>query len=233
MKTIDPRGSRRIAAPMAAASTFMATEVLVAGCGGGGSQTVEPPSDPLVAGWAAFEARDYISARVHFSDARAAHPGTAEPLTGLGWSLMNLSPDSLAAAVSRFDQATALDAGATDARAGRSAAERALATRTAAGATAGTHDSLAIASADAVLALLPAWQFAHRAAIDWRDLRLIIAEASFARRDYVRANLEVVNLGGTAVDPGAPNFADAFLAQLETLEAAIQGARRNAGSAGH
>src|SRR6185436_16440291 len=129
-------------------------------------------------------------------------------LTGLGWSLVNLSSDSLVAAVSRFDEALALDAGATDARAGRSAAEHALATRATIGTAAGTHDSLAIASADAVLALLPAWQFAHRPTIDWRDLRLIIAQASFARGDYVRANLEVVNLGGTAVDPASPDFAD-------------------------
>jgi len=239
MTAIGPPGHRRVPASLATASTLVASLVLLAGCGGGGGGgTVAPPADPLAAGWAAFEAGDYVQARAHFADARAANPGTAEPLTGLGWSLMSLSPDSLTAAVSRFGQAIAIDAGATDPLAGRAAAERALATRTIVTTTAGTHDSLAIASADAVLALALHWEFPHRSTIDWHDLRLIIAEASFARRDYARANLEVVNLGRTAVDPDAPGFADAFLSQLESLEDTLEGARPRGyagygGSAGH
>ena len=226
MRSSRPRPGARVFRPGSAGAVTAVLAItlagLAAGCGGGGAGTTQPPPvDPIVAGWTAFESGDFAGARGHFAEAVAADPTSADAKDGLGWSLLFIAPgatgadDSLLAAVSDFDGAISLAPSSPDAYAGRAAAERGLA------AVASSHDSLAIVSADAALGLSPAFQFAHRTSIDWKDLRLIIADAAFARGDYTRTNTEVVNLGGTAIDPGAPNFADDMLAQLETLTGVI------------
>jgi tetratricopeptide (TPR) repeat protein len=178
--------------------------VAFAGCGGGGGGTVAPPVDPLDAAWAAFESGDYVAARASFHEALAITPGNTEAMNGLGWTLAHL--DSLPAALAQLTICIAADPGLAEAQAGRAAVARDI-----------PDFALAIASADAALAIAPRFQFIHEPDVDWQDLRLIIAQVAYATADYDRCLAEVDSLDGNRPDPASPTFAAELLAELERL----------------
>lgn len=204
------RGDRRFAIALAMTGVVFA----IAGCGGGGGGAGPGSTDPLTAGWASFESRDYAAARTSFESALAADPGNSDALDGLGWALARL--DSVDAALAQFAACVTAAPNNTAALAGRASAALA-----AAASPADPNLDFAIASADAALALEPNFQFNHDASVDWRDLRLIIAQASFAKADYSRAATEVTALGGTPPTPGATDFVQQLLAEIRRLKSVI------------
>lgn len=65
--------------------------------------------------------------------------------------------------------------------------------------------------------VLPAVTLLLAATLDWRDLRLILAQSHFALGEYTDANAQVTLLGGTAPDPNSPTFVEDLLAEIERL----------------
>jgi len=81
----------------------------------------------------------------------------------------------------------------------------------------------AIASVNAALGIDPNYVFAHDAALDWQDLRLILAQSHFALGEYAEANAQVGILGGTVQDPTSPRFVEDLLSEIERLGKTIAG----------
>jgi tetratricopeptide (TPR) repeat protein len=144
------------------------------------------------AGWTSYSAQDYSSASAHFSDALGLDPGLTEARLGLAWC--EAQEGGYSAALDDFDEV--IDAGeyVADAFAGRSAT-----------ALAASEDSLAIASAESTLAIDAEYEFHRQNGYNWRDLRLIMAQAYFALARYEEAQGQVDILDvDNGLDPGAP-----------------------------
>lgn len=131
----------------------------------------------------------------------------ADARRGLGWSLAR--GHLLDQAIAQFSAAIGFSAEDAASFAGRAAAARD---------TAPPQFQYAMDSADSALALDPAFAFARDPGVDWRDLRLIIAQAAFGLGDYARAIAEVDSLpGGMPPDPGSPDLPAELLLELERL----------------
>jgi len=77
--------------------------------------------------------------------------------------------------------------------------------------------SAAISAAQAALGANATYVFAHDTALDWKDLRLILAQSYFTLGQYTNANSEVQALGGNTLDPQSPTFVADLLSEIQTL----------------
>ena len=209
MKTPRPHSRAADRAPGLAlgVAAVIGACLLFSSCGGGGGGA--GPENPAAPGWTLFEDGNYTAARDSFLVALAADSTATEVWSGLGWCLARL--DFRESAIAHFTACLALQPAspvAEEAQAGRAAA--ALGTEPA-------QAELALASAEAALAASPRFVFRYDSGVDWQDLHLIIAEASYALSDYDRALAEVDSLGGTRPDPGSPTFLAELLAELQRL----------------
>lgn len=181
------------------------------GCGGsdGGGGTKPGPS--LVdQGWAAFEAGDFATAASRFAGAIASDPTDEEAHNGMGWT--RLEEASLAAAVASFDAALTNGFAGADPHAGRAIVLR----------DADPVDyAAAIAAATAALAIDGGYVFAHDTTVDWRDLRLVLAQSHFGLSEYDLASQQVTLLGGTPPSPQSDTFVEDLLAVIEQLAQSI------------
>ncbi|HUU44472.1 MAG TPA: hypothetical protein VM118_01960, partial [Acidobacteriota bacterium] len=158
--------------------------LLAVHCGGGGNGSSGPS---LTSAWEKFEAGQYDAAIAEFADvvgdvSDAAH--LAEGYCGLGWSYA--FDDQLDAAATSFASALNTGAESVDAAAGASAVALAR----------GEHTD-ATSLAQAALAIDPDWSFNHYPGIDWKDLRLILAQAYFglgaASYDDAQAEVDILD----------------------------------------
>lgn len=179
--------------------------ILLTGCGEK-NDTVEPPSDPVAEGWAAFEAGDYATASARFQAAIGEDAGDVEAYNGLGWASAKL--DSLVDATESFDQAIARGHAGADPHAGRALVLRDLEP---------VDYGQAIDAATMALGIDSQYRFSHDTSLDWRDLRLVIAHSRFQTGDYDLANTEVGQLGGTMPDSASPTYVADLLAEIERL----------------
>lgn len=195
----------------------LALAALDAGCGGGGSGGTGTPGPSEIAarltaeGWALFEAGSFVEASAKFREALAALATYAEARNGLGWSLARL--DSLDRSQAEFAAAVAGGHSGAEPRAGLAFVDAEL--PAALMRSASLED--AIAYAKAALAIAPRFVFSHDASVDWRDLRLLLAQAYFEQDSLARAAAEVESLGGRVPAPGAPGEADSLLLEIERL----------------
>jgi hypothetical protein len=181
------------------------------GCGGGDGGPSDPSPEQIAAaltaeGWTQFESGAFPAAGAKFRAAIGALATYADAHNGLGWSLALV--DSLPAADSAFADAVASGHATADPRAGRAFVRADLVPPDLRG---------ALDEAGAALAIAPLFAFAHDASIDWRDLRLLRAQAYFQTNVLDSAAAEVVALGGAPPDPQAPAYADSLLAVIERL----------------
>jgi tetratricopeptide (TPR) repeat protein len=176
----------------------------------GCSETEESPTDPILSSleqaWSAFESGDFAEAESKFNDALAENATDTDAHNGLGWAHSNLG--QLGAALSDFD--AAISGGHTGAapHVGRAIVLRDLEP---------VDYDAAITSAEAALSIDAAFQFSHDASVDWRDLRLVIAQSHFALGNYAGANEQVGLLGGVQPDPSSGTFVEDLLAEIERL----------------
>lgn len=187
------------------------------GCGGGGGDGNGPTDEELAAeytaaGWTAFEAGDFEEAEGHFSDALEKVETYAPAHLGFGWCRA-LGGDYAGASTS-FDAAIANGLSGADPYAGKAAALRDIVPADHAG---------AIEAATLALGAAPTYQFSHDASFDWRDLMLILAQASFALGDYATANDHLPPLGAAALNESSDTFVEDLLAELEDLGTTIGG----------
>ena len=184
------------------------------GCGPTDTET--PPDEntmpPLfvLQGWERFQSGDFNDAASLFIQALAVDPQDHRAHNGLGWSLLKLG--NLQNAVASFD--AAIDNGFTgaDPHVGKVVIFR----------DRRPIDYLAtIDEANVALAIDSEYAFAYDTDLDWRDVRLILAQAYFAIGSYVEANAQVSVLGGTPQDPSAPTFVADLLAELQALGQSI------------
>ena len=187
--------------------------VILGGCGGGDTGT-----DPILLpglvdqGWSAFESRDYSGAETSFEQAIADDPENSRAHNGLGWA--NTRLDKLQGAVSSFDNALTYGFEGADPHAGKAIVLRDLEP---------VDYTAAISSANTALGIESNYAFAHDAGLDWKDLRLILAQSHFALGEYVEANTQVGILGGTVQDPDSPTFVSDLLAEIDRLGQIIDG----------
>jgi hypothetical protein len=184
------------------------------GCGS------ESPTDggPLNAatltaqGWDQFEASDFAQARDKFVQATGKDASYGEAYNGLGWASMKFG--SYTEALTAFDNAVGHGVTSADPLAGKAILHRDLD---------GGNPTQVIIAASAALTKSPGYSFTHDRRLDWRDLRLLLAQARFQQGDYVAANDQVVLLGGNSQDPQSASFIRDLLAELERLGKLLNG----------
>jgi tetratricopeptide (TPR) repeat protein len=180
--------------------------MLVVACGTSGGTDPIPEPDLVDQGWAAFEAGDFTGASTRFAEAIADDPTNNAAHNGLGWTHMKL--DDLQGAVGSFESALTGGFPGAGPHAGKAIVLRDLEP---------VDYGAAIASVNAALGIDPNYVFAHDTALDWKDLRLILAQSHFALGEYAEANAQVGVLGGTVQDPASPRFVEDLLAEIERL----------------
>lgn len=187
---------------------FLLTCFLLA-CGGRDRGAEPPLADAagLVAqGWERFAAGDLIGARAAFEDAEATDPEYAPAPHGLGWTHLRLG--QLGTAHAALERAAEDGFGAPDLDAARALVLRDLAP---------VDWSDARAAADRVLLAAPNYAFAHDSSLDWRDLRLLLAQASYFLGDYARVRAEIIALGAEPPDPDREDYVAELLRVLDSL----------------
>lgn len=178
-------------------------------CGGRdrGAGPTPPDAATLVAqGWEYYTEGDLTAARSAFEDAETADPTHAPAPHGLGWTHLRLG--QLATAQAALERAAADGFAASDLDAARALVLRDLAP---------VDWSAARAAADRVLLAVPGYMFTHDPSLDWRDLRLLIAQASFFLGDDARVRAEIVALGAVPPDPGREDYVAELLRVLDAL----------------
>jgi tetratricopeptide (TPR) repeat protein len=130
------------------------------------------------AGWASYAAGDVAGARQSFSRALETQGGLMEARLGLAWC--EARQGDCQEAIDDYDAVIESGQHTEDAYAGRAAAALAI-----------WDHPLAVASAGNTLARNPAYAFERYPAFEWRDLRLIVAQACFALAEYAYAQAEV------------------------------------------
>jgi tetratricopeptide (TPR) repeat protein len=177
-----------------AAVSLIALFVCVTSCGNDESPGPETTAaQHNEAGWTSYGARDYAGASEHFSAALELDPSLTEARLGLAWC--DAQEHAYGEALDGFDAVIEAREYVADAFAGRSAT-----------ALAASEDSLAIASAESTLAMAPEYEFDRNDEYNWRDLRLIMAQAYFALARYADAQGQVDVLDGdNGLDPEAPS----------------------------
>ncbi|MBT3316482.1 tetratricopeptide repeat protein [bacterium] len=160
--------------------------LFVAGCGDDES-TTSPTTNHLSQGWSLYESGDYAEAITSFVAALESDPANTSAFNGLGWTWTKIGNMELG----RDEFQRAIDNGMTtaDPYAGIAFASMDIAPADFNG---------AISSALAALEITSDWSFSHKTSIDWRDIRLVLAQSYFAIHNYDLANEQVVALGGTA-----------------------------------
>ena len=142
------------------------------------------------AGWTSYNNGDYAGAHSHFSEALGLDPGLTEARLGLAWCKAH--EGEYCTALDAFDDVMEAGESVADAFAGRAAT-----------ALAAWQESPAVASAESTLARDPAYEFVRRDEYNWRDLRLVLAQAYFALARYSDAQVQVNILDpDNGLDPG-------------------------------
>jgi tetratricopeptide (TPR) repeat protein len=158
-------------------------------------------------GWAKFEDWQFAEALLKFDQALDKDYNYGEAHNGVGWCRVKL--DSLKAGLDAFDQAIAKGVSSADPRAGKAVIYRDFEP---------VDFHMAIDWADSALAIDSDYVFTHDDALDWKDLRLILAQSYYGLSQYDRAHAQVDILDpGNTLDPDSDTFAKDLLAELQRL----------------
>ncbi len=170
------------------------------------------------AAWSKYEAGLYWEAIVLFKQLLQMVPTSFEACNGLGWCYAVPSIDSLQTSLEYFRMAINLKANFPDAYAGRGFVQLAL-----------KSYAFAIDDFHTVLTANPNYVFSHNRQIDYRDIRLGLAEAYYYIQNFSAAQAQVdvlaPNNGLQMHDPTTwivdgknyTTYAEALLAWLEKL----------------
>ena len=168
-------------------------------------------------GWDLFQAVSIVEAQAKFEEAIALDTSSADAYNGKGWCL--LRQNALVEAKQSFDLAISNGLPTADALVGRAAANRDLPDFPSA-----IQDALAALSQD------PNYRFAYDSAIDYHDVRIILAQSYFGMADYPSAQQQVDILDpANGLDPANSTtwvvegvsyntYQEALLMKIEALE---------------
>ncbi len=175
-------------------------------CSDSGTQPSKLTATELTArGWENFEAAAYQSALDNFEEAISKDESFAEAYSGAGWAGGRLL--KLNNAITYFSQAVAQNSSSSDSYAGLAFVYLAQ-----------KEYQLAIAAANDALGINNLWDFAHDQTLDYRDLRLLLAESYFALLDFSNS-LAQVKILNPAFDANVSTFEgrSALAAEIERL----------------
>jgi len=177
-----------------------------------------PPAldpDPTLVdeGWNDFESGDYDAAASTFIQAITEDASNSEAHNGLGWALLSLG--NLENSLVSFDAALANSFTGADPHVGKTVILRDHGPPVDYAAT--------IAEANMALSIDGGYAFAHDPELDWKDVRLILAQSHFATGAFVEANNQIELLGGNVQDPASPTFVLDLLAEIQALGESIGG----------
>jgi len=201
--------------------SLLACIILVAfmiGCSAENNNGVEPGDDPapdptlVQLGWAAFGAGQYDTAEQLFTQAATEDATNHEAHNGKGWALLRL--DNLAGAIVSFDAALNNGFAGADPHVGKAILLRDLRP---------VNYAAAITEANTALSIDSDYAFVHDTELDWKDVRLILAQCYFATGQYDEANSQVGLLGGTMQNPASDTFVEDLLAEIQALGELIGG----------
>jgi tetratricopeptide (TPR) repeat protein len=190
---------------------------LVIGCGAEDDVGFDPEPDPaptptlVELGWAAFRAGQFDTAESLFSQAITEDASNHEAHNGKGWALLRL--DNLTNAIVSFDAALTNGFAGADPHVGKAILLRDLKP---------VNYAAAIAEANTALSIESDYTFAHDPELNWKDVRLILAQSYFATGEYNEANSQVSLLGGTVQDPASDTFVEDLLAEIQALGDSIR-----------
>jgi tetratricopeptide (TPR) repeat protein len=166
-------------------------------------------SDHNEAGWSSYANGHYTNAHASFEKALGLEAGLIEARLGLAWC--EAHDGEYSTALDDFDEVMETGEYVADAFAGRAATALAV-----------SQDSLAIASAESTLARDPVYEFSRHDKYNWRDLRLIMAQAYFALAQYSDAQAQVDILDpDNGLDPENPDSWEVDGVTHPTYEAAL------------
>ncbi len=191
--------------------TFLVALSVLGGCFNGGDDDKQTCESLTAEGWATFEAGNFSSAESDFHAAISLSADCVEARNGVGWC--QLRQGWLEQAIEWFDLALSLGLSTADPHAGKAIACRDV------GRDRKDDDyAEAIASAQAALEIAPRYVFGHDDTIDWRDLRLILAQCYFHEGEYELANAEVDSLDeGNPQDQASETFVEDLLGEIQRL----------------
>jgi len=153
--------------------------------------------------WQSFEDADYPTALSLFYGALAVDLEYSEAHCGLGWSWLGLQ--SFHSSLASFNMALSGGFRTPQAFAGKVMAISWLLARSACDSSA-MLDTAAVAG-DSVLARQLRFVFTHDTEVDWKDLRVILAERWHRAAIYDSAAAQVESLGGLVPEHASPLFA--------------------------
>jgi tetratricopeptide (TPR) repeat protein len=169
------------------------------------------------AGWESYNKGNFSGAAMHFGVALEVDPGLVEARLGMAWA--DAQEGRCATALAGFEEVikTGTYSRVTDAHAGRAAA-----------ALASGEDSLAAISGQIVLGRAPDYFFRRHPHYNYRDVRLIMAQAYFglAQYEYAQTQVDLLYVNGLDTeDPGSwvvggveyPTYESALLMLIELL----------------
>lgn len=192
---------------MAGVLGIVLTVLVASGCQDDAFSPRHTAADFVEDGWASFESGDLAEAHTAFAKAVAEDPGVSDAHCGLGWCCLRL--DSLEAAIAHFDEARSNGDASADPCVGLALACRDIE-------PARFHD--AIEWAARALTIAPHYAFDHEPDLDWKDIRLILAQSHYALADYEAAKVQVDVLNpGNSLDPTSDTFVEDLLAQIQRL----------------
>ncbi|MGA2624035.1 MAG: tetratricopeptide repeat protein [Bacteroidota bacterium] len=157
-------------------------------------------------GWAAFEQKDYATAKSLFRQAISSNDLYADAYNGLGWTYARL--DSMTNALQSFDIALGLQPQFVDVLAGRSFVSLALGKY---------HD--AITAVGIVQSLEPGfYAFRHDPKVSLNLLLLVKAQSCFMLTDYDAAQSIINQLDpSNSLDPAKSSYIEDLALEIENL----------------
>ncbi len=182
---------------------FMIMIFLIIGCGDDKTELI-PQSEVLIEeGWKEYIAGYYDLAIAKFQSVINEDSNNAEAYNGIGWSKAKLG--QIEQSIDSFKSAIAKDPSKADSHAGLAGIYLAI----------GDYER-AIASANRVISIDPKYVSFHDD-IDIRNIRLILAEAYYYRKDYTNARNQIELLGNTGktLDPGSPTYEKDLMLVIE------------------
>jgi tetratricopeptide (TPR) repeat protein len=180
---------------------------IAAGCGSDGGPKITAAG--LTAdGWKLFESGEVSEALATFEDALAITSTYGEAYNGIGWCCIRL--DSLERGAQSFGAAMANGVTSADPPAGMAIIYRDFEP---------VDFELAVHFADSALSLDPNYSFDHDPRLDWRDLRLILAQCLLGLKRYQEAKdqVDILNPANT-LDPAADTFVEDLIFEVQRLE---------------
>lgn len=214
MQNSESRRQKRSPAAGVLAMIVLSVTIVLAGCSKKATEPVTPTIDELMTnGWNAFHQGYFSSALDYFNQALTQNSAHTDALNGKGWCLGILG--NRAGALAAFNAGLAAAPSSNSLRAGLAFTYAAM-----------DSGGPAAAADSTVLAADSLWSLGHRYVMswdylmDWRDLRVLLAEELFELGRFAESLAQVKKLDpsvSVGTDFSLPENQAALLVEIERL----------------